>query len=141
VSELRHDVLGGRARVEEDEDAVAAGIACRDGLAGVFAVRAPVVCAVGGVARAVRAAEVRVAVLASGAGAWGEGGGVNLKDPHVALGYEHACAGVPRETGWTDPELQRRYDFGRSVATFVKGHHPMTFEELDRLMTEMGYNR
>lgn len=66
---------------------------------------------------------------------------MNLRDPHVALGYEHGCAGLPRETGWSDPELQRRYDFGRSIATFVEGHHPMTWEELDRLMTEMGYNR
>src|SRR5215475_3431026 len=75
VSELRHDVLGGGARVEEDDDAGAAGVACRDGLAGVFAVRAPVVCAFRGVAGAVRAAEVRVALLAPGAGAWGGGEG------------------------------------------------------------------
>lgn len=140
MSELWHDAVGGGAGVEEDPDADAAGVACRDGLAGVCAVRVAVVCAVGGVAGAVRASEVRVAVLAPGA-AGAEGGGVTLKDPHVALGYEHACAGLPRETGWGDPELQRRYDFGRSVAEFAGKHPAMTFEELDRLMTEMGYNR
>jgi len=66
---------------------------------------------------------------------------LSLKDPHVLLGYEHRVKGWPRETGWGDRELQRRYDFGRSVADFAAQHPPMTVEELDRLMTEMGYTR
>ena len=67
---------------------------------------------------------------------------MNLKDPHVALGIEHGMAGTPRERRWTDPELQRRYDWGYLYARReVSLDRPMTFEELDRLMTHLGYNR
>src|SRR5215475_12537721 len=53
VSQLRDDALGGGA-VEEDGDADAAHAAGGDGVAGLRAVRVPVVCADGGVAGAVR---------------------------------------------------------------------------------------
>ena len=79
VSQLRDDALGGDA-VEEDGDADAAHAADRDGVAGVRAVRVPVVRADGGVAGAVREPGVLVAVLAPGAGAWGRGGGMTDTD-------------------------------------------------------------
>ena len=88
MSELRHDAVGGGAGVEEDPDADAAGVACRDGVAGVCAVRVAVVCAVGGVAGAVRASEVRVAVLAPGA-AGAEGGGVTEDEAAVVAYLAH----------------------------------------------------
>ena len=77
---MRDDALGGEA-VEEDGDADAADAAGGDGVAGVRAVRVPVVCADGGVAGAVREPGVLVAVLAPGAGARGQGGGVSAPDP------------------------------------------------------------
>jgi hypothetical protein len=62
------------------------------------------------------------------------------KDPHLLLGIEHARAHRVRETGWTDPELQRRYDVGYDLAKDIL-QNGLTFEQFDRLMTERGYNR
>lgn len=62
------------------------------------------------------------------------------RDPHFQLGVEHACARQRRETGWTDPELQRRYDLGYDFARDVL-QDGLSFEQFDQLMTERGYNR
>lgn len=79
VSQLRDDALG-RGAVEEDRDADAPHAAGGDGVAGVRAVRVPVVRADGGVAGAVREPGVLVAVLAPGARARGRGG-MSAPDP------------------------------------------------------------
>jgi hypothetical protein len=65
---------------------------------------------------------------------------LDKRDPHLMLGIEHARAHRPRETGWTDPELQRRYDIGYDFAReFLQDG--LSFEQFDRLMDERGYNR
>jgi hypothetical protein len=66
---------------------------------------------------------------------------LSWKDPHVQLGIEHAREGRKRETGWTDPELQRRYDMGFICGRYTAPDRVMTFAELDQLMDELGYNR
>ena len=91
MSELRDDVLGGAALAEDD---AAEAVADRDGVALVLALRVSVVRALRGVAGAVCEPGVFVAVLAPGAGAWGEGGGVTPAEIIDALG--NAAAQIVR---------------------------------------------
>ena len=79
MSALWHDAVGGDALAEDDAaEAVAGG----DGVALVFALRAPVVRALRRAAGALCEPGVLVALLAPGAGTGG-GGGVNLSDALV----------------------------------------------------------
>jgi len=137
VSRLRDDALGEHPVAEDVAPDAGTG---RDGVALLCALRVPVVRAVGHLAGALREPGLRLAVLASASQAGG-GGGMNYRtDPHFTLGVEHAKQHWARETGWTDPELQRRYNLGYDFARDIL-YDGLSFEQFDRLMTERGYNR
>jgi len=65
---------------------------------------------------------------------------LDQKDPHVALGFQHAIGHQPPYR-WLDRENQRRYDYGFLMGCGAMPEPGLTWTELEQLMRERGFVR